>query len=216
MRNNFLVILLLFTVLSSCKNEEVLPKDDLEVPFTAQSPDGNWSEPWQNACEETTILMVDNFYQDEDLNIEEEKQRILEILKTKKDTIKVSKDESLTTISDLINSLDLNWTSSIKKNPTIDELLQELANNRPIIVPILAGDLPNPYYNDVNYHVIVLVGYDQEKGVFKVNDPGTQYGENLSYNYETLMNAIHDLNQTDYEAGEKRVLFTKPKGVLTD
>ena len=68
----------------------------------------------------------------------------------------------------------------------------------------------------MNYHVIVLVGYDQEKGVFKVNDPGTQYGENISYNYETLMNAIHDLNQKDYEAGEKRVLFTKPKGVLAD
>ncbi len=193
-----------------------MPTEDLEVPFTSQSPDGNWSEPWQNACEETSILMVDNFYQDENLNIEEEKKRILEILKTKKDTVKVSKDESLTTISDLINSLDLNWTSSIKKNPTIDELLQELANNRPIIVPILAGEVPTPYYDGVNYHVIVLVGYDQEKGVFKVNDPGTQYGENISYNYETLMNAIHDLNQKDYEAGEKRVLFTKPKGVLAD
>ena len=157
-----------------------MPTEDLEVPFTSQSPDGNWGEPWQNACEETSILMVDNFYQDENLNIEEEKKRILEILKTKKDTVKVSKDESLTTISDLINSLDLNWTSSIKKNPTIDELLQELANNRPIIVPILAGEVPTPYYDGVNYHVIVLVGYDQEKGVFKVNDPGTQYGENIS------------------------------------
>ena len=50
-----------------------MPTEDLEVPFTSQSPDGNWSEPWQNACEETSILMVDNFYQDENLNIEEEK-----------------------------------------------------------------------------------------------------------------------------------------------
>lgn len=202
----------LLLVFTSCQNQEVAPEEDLEVPFTAQAPEGDWSEPWQNACEETSILMVDGFYEGEDPNREEEKTRILEILKTKKEEIKISKDESLETISELINSLDLNWTTTIKTNPTVDELIEELANNRPIIVPVFAPELPNPYYDDVDYHVMVLVGYDQEQEVFLVNDPGTQYGEGLSYDYDTLMAAIHDLNSKDYDAGAKRVLFTQPKG----
>lgn len=28
------------------------PKTDLNVPFTSQAPTGDWSEPWQNACEQ--------------------------------------------------------------------------------------------------------------------------------------------------------------------
>ncbi len=204
MKNFSLAVLAIFLLLTSCE-KQVDTKKVLDVPFTPQAPDGNWSEPWQNACEETSILMVDNFYQNENLDIEEEKARILEILKTKKDTIKISKDESLETISDLINSLELNWTTSIKKNPSVDELIQELADKRPVIIPVSAQKLPNPYYDDVEYHVIVLVGYDTVKKTFKVNDPGTQYGEDLAYDYNTLMNAINDLT------GEKQVLFTKEK-----
>jgi len=215
MKKLFFGVFALFAVLAACEKEEVAVTEDLDVPFTSQAPEGNWSEPWQNACEETSILMVDSFYEGEELNREEEKQRILEILQTKREEIKVSQDESLATISELINSLDLNWTTTIKRNPTVGELIEELANNRPVILPVLATKLPNPFYEGVDYHVIVLVGYDQETGTFKVNDPGTQFGEDLSYDYDTLMNAIHDLNTEDYEEGEKRVLFTQPKGPLT-
>jgi hypothetical protein len=38
------------------------PKQQLDVPFTSQAPAGNWLEPWQNACEETSVIMVTNFF----------------------------------------------------------------------------------------------------------------------------------------------------------
>ncbi|PIR75213.1 MAG: hypothetical protein CO030_02085 [Candidatus Magasanikbacteria bacterium CG_4_9_14_0_2_um_filter_42_11] len=34
----------------------------LEVPFTSQAPDSIWVQPWQDACEETTVFMVHRFY----------------------------------------------------------------------------------------------------------------------------------------------------------
>ncbi|PIY92744.1 MAG: hypothetical protein COY70_01615, partial [Candidatus Magasanikbacteria bacterium CG_4_10_14_0_8_um_filter_42_12] len=35
---------------------------NLDVPFTSQAPESNWDQPWQDACEEATILMLDAYY----------------------------------------------------------------------------------------------------------------------------------------------------------
>src|SRR5690606_41290644 len=53
----------------------------LDVPFTSQAPEGNWKQPWQDACEETSILMVDRFYQEQaQIGLEEAKKAIVNIL----------------------------------------------------------------------------------------------------------------------------------------
>lgn len=217
-------VLTFFFFLSGCEvadqndsDQKLQPsekKETLEVPFTSQAPEENWNEPWQNACEETSIVMVNAFYKDDDeLTREEAKKKILEVLKVKKNEIKVSKDESVDTIVELINTLDLNFEAKSVSNPSQEDLIEEIQNNRPVIIPVFAHELPNPYYgeNGPDYHVIVLVGYDEAKQVFKVNDPGTQKGEGLEFSYEVIMEAIHDLNQENYAAGEKKVVFTQPK-----
>ena len=40
----------------------------LEVPFTAQAPDGDWSMPYQEACEEAVIIMAKAYLDGEDLS----------------------------------------------------------------------------------------------------------------------------------------------------
>ena len=43
--------------------EKVLPKElNLAMTFYSQAPFVDWSEPWQNACEEASILLVANTY----------------------------------------------------------------------------------------------------------------------------------------------------------
>lgn len=184
----------------------------LDVPFLSQAPDRNWVEPWANACEETSILMVDVFYGGkENLSIDETKGRILGILELKDQKIGFSLDENLDTMVELIDLMDLEWKGVVKEAPTHRDLELELEAGRPFIVPVYAPELNNPYYTGggPDYHVLVVKGYDKEKEMFVVNDPGTQFGEDLEFSYDVLMRSIHDLDQSDYDAGRKRVLFTE-------
>jgi uncharacterized protein YvpB len=184
----------------------------LDVPFTSQAPAGNWSEPWKNACEETSIYMVSSFYADDEIKRDAAIKKIREIMKVKNEAFAVSKDESLAAIARLIEELGLPWTTEIILDPTVDGLKAELAAGRPIIVPVHAPELGNPYYGGpVNYHVLVLVGYDDKDGVFIVNDPGTKSGKGLRFTYDVFMKAIHDLNPGDQGAGKKAVLATREK-----
>lgn len=59
----------------------VLGAMQLDVPFTSQSPDGNWKQPWQDACEEASIFMVNRLYIKKNiLSPEDAKKGIGEIL----------------------------------------------------------------------------------------------------------------------------------------
>ncbi|MFA6132348.1 MAG: C39 family peptidase [Patescibacteria group bacterium] len=191
-------------------------KKEIEVPFTSQAPAGDWSEPWQNACEETSIYMVSSFYAGDEIKQTEATKRIREIFAVKAEDLKISKDESLQTIADLIAALDLPWKTHIFYDPTMDDLKTELALNNPIIVPVYAPALSSIYSiaSSADYHVIVLTGYDDKDGVFIINDPGTSEGEGVRIPYKTFMNAIHDLNTADYQAGKKAVLFTEQQSWL--
>ncbi len=208
--NPVLIVSLLFLI--GCGAPD---KANVDVPFTSQAPVGNWSEPWQNACEETSIYMVSSFYANDPIKRDEAVLKIKEILKVKNENIKVSKDESLETISRIIVDLDLPWTTELVSDPTQDALKNELAAGRPIIVPVHAPALNNPHYgpNTPEYHVLVLTGYDDADGVFIVNDPGTKDGEGLRFPYATFMAAIHDLDSKNVAVGKKAVLFTKQKGL---
>lgn len=186
---------------------------EIAVPFTSQAPEGNWQEPWQNACEEASIVMIQNFYKDESLTAEKARQEILEIFTLKKETAPASKDESLERIEEIINSGDLNWDVHIIDNPSLEAIKEELAANRPIIAPVYAPKLNNPNYSapGPDYHVLVITGYDDASQEFITHDPGLSGGENYRYPYEIIMGALHDyLENEDYGTQIKRVLFTEP------
>lgn len=188
---------------------------NIPISFTSQAPQGNWQEPWQNACEEAAIVMVENFYKEEKLDPAKARQEILEVFKLKKETAPASKDESLERIEEIINSGKLNWQVSIVNNPTLEAMKAELAAHRPIIAPTYAPTLANPNYDSYGsmYHVIVITGYDDQSKEFITQDPGTKDGKNYRYSYDVLMKSLHDyLENKDYASGAKRVLFTKYTG----
>ncbi len=44
------------------QNIQVPPELNIKMTFYPQAPSGDWSEPWQEACEEASILLVANTY----------------------------------------------------------------------------------------------------------------------------------------------------------
>lgn len=211
MRRTAIILLSLACLpLAGCGAKPAPPAASINVPFTSQAPAGDWSEPWKNACEETSIAMVASFYANEPIKRDQAIARIKEILRVKQEKFRVSKDESLETIAALIAELGLPWHARIAYDPSADDIKAELAAGRPVIAPVYAPALGNPYYGSPapDYHVLVITGYDDATGVFIVNDPGTRRGEGLRFPYATFMGAIHDLDAKNVRNGEKAVLFT--------
>jgi hypothetical protein len=191
-------------------------KKNLSVPFTSQAPAGNWAEPWQNACEETAIVMVNNYYMKSVLNKENAIGEISTILTVKEQHFGVSKNETMETMLGMIQSAKLSWRARIVVDPSLDALKNELAEGRPIIIPVDARLLTNPYYDVVtpDYHVIVLSGYDNGTKQFITQDPGTDKGHDFLYSYDELMNANHDYLESNLRQGRKAMIFTGPPKIF--
>jgi hypothetical protein len=184
----------------------------LTVPFTSQAPYGNWDEPWQNACEEATIHMVDSYYRSNtmpDIERGEARAEISRILSIKENKYGKSLDESADTIVDLINNY-FTWEAYTVDAPSIFDIKREIDAGRPIIVPTDGRELTNPFFrgSGPEYHTIIIVGYDDHEEEFITHEPGTRHGKNFRYPYTMIMNAMHDLT-TPTKTGRKKAIFTR-------
>lgn len=207
-RNNLyfsvLTLLLLFSpTLAFAKN--------LSVPFTSQAPYGYWGQPWQDTCEETAILMVDSFYNNKKLSDKSvAKQEILRVLKIKTNAYGKSLDENAEQMAKLINDF-LIWEATVVENPTLEQIKLQIDASQPVIIPAYGKALKNPRFRNggPEFHTIVISGYDDDKKQFITQEPGTSYGLDFRYDYDTLMNAIHDfLPNKQTKNGRKAVIFT--------
>ncbi len=182
----------------------------LFVPFTPQAPFGDWRQPWQDACEESTIVMVDNFYAGTQITKEQGRDQIRHILNLKKNMYGFSLDENAEKIAGIINNF-LPWEAEIVANPTIEQIKTEIDEGRPIIGLTHGRYLYNPYFFDggPEYHTIVISGYDDETKEFITQEPGTRRGLDYRYSYDRIMNAIHDF------APGKKTKFSTPTVIFT-
>ncbi|MBT6818855.1 MAG: hypothetical protein HOA57_00505 [Candidatus Magasanikbacteria bacterium] len=94
----------------------------------------------------------------------------------------------------------------IVEDPSVEEIKEFVASGNPVLILAYGKDLPNTHFSGdgPEYHALIIRGYDEDE--FITNDPGTQFGENFKYKYETLMNAIHDWNDSNVREGKKVVL----------
>lgn len=203
----------LLTIIGTLQFTPVFAFTNLTIPFTPQAPQENWSQPWQDACEEAVIAMVDYFYAGHsEKTIERNKttKMIKEIYDLKTKTFGWSLDEDTNKIVTLINNY-YGWEARIFENPTIEQIKNEINNNRPIIVPTFGKALQNKYFKDggPDYHTLIISGYDDEKKEFITQEPGTKFGLDFRYSYDKVMNAIHDfLPNQKTKFGKKNVIFT--------
>jgi hypothetical protein len=210
-RLSFFIIPLLLIVFP------VQAKVNLKVPFTSQAPDGNWSEPWQNACEEASIVMINNFYTDQNLSREKAKEEILHAFRIKESRFGISLDENAERMVNVIN-LFYPWEAYVVSNPSVEDIKKEIAYGRPIILPAYGSALKNPFFRSeqLDYHVLVISGYDDVTQEFITQDPGTRHGLDLRYSFDTIITAMHDFvpGRKNTKNGPKVAIFTR--GELVD
>jgi len=210
----FIATISLFLILSPIPT--LASSKILQVPHTSQAPYGYWGQPWQDTCEEASILMVDKYYSkpgDYKITKKEAKEALLKILQVKKKYFGRSLDENAEKITNLINNF-YNWEAKIVDNPTLEMIKNEIDNNKPVIVPLYGKALKNQFFlnNGPYYHVLVISGYDEEKKEFITQEPGLNIkGLDFRYKYDTIMNAIHDLtdNKKLTKNGRKVAIFTQ-------
>jgi len=189
-----------------------LPRSvDLAIPFTSQAPRANWAQPYQDACEEASVLMAHAFYKKETLTAESADEQILQIIEWEKSRFGDYKHTTAHETASIFKEYYNYENVRIIMNPTADAIKKELAAGHPVIVPAAGRLLGNKYFRAPGplYHMLVVRGYDW-RGNFITNDPGTRRGNGFKYKEKILMNAIHDWHDTDIKQGNKVVIVVDP------
>lgn len=185
-----------------------LPSEiNLGVPFASQAPFANWNLPYKEACEESSLIMVDYFLKNKGLTPSLADREILNLVEYQKQKLGYFEDTDAETTAKIMRDYFGRENAKAVYDITIDDIKKELAGGRPVIVPAAGRLLGNPFYTFPGplYHMLVVKGYTKD-GKFITNDPGTKRGENFLYSFETFYNAIHDWNNGDIYNGRKAMI----------
>lgn len=182
------------------------------VPFTPQAPLGDWSLPYQEACEEASLTMAAHFLLNKgQFTPQSANTEILDLVNfVEKEgyPIDITAAETVDVARRYFGeSLYVELSDEI----TISNIKNILAGGGLVIMPFAGRQLPNPHFSSPGplYHMLVVKGYNESS--FITNDPGTRFGSNFKYSYEALLSANHDWNNGDVEKGKKVMIIINKK-----
>lgn len=191
-----------------------LPSElNLKIPFLLQAPKQNWVQPFEDACEEASLIMVDAFYRGRTANYEADEgiDAILKVVAFEDAEYGYNKD---TTSADVAKTAQefYGYSKTIVTDATEAKIKAVLANGYPVIVPAYGKALLNPNFRNggPEYHMLVIKGYTKD-GQWITNDPGTRRGADYIYPKQRLLDAIHDFNAEDMRQGRKLMIVVLPK-----
>lgn len=184
-------------------NREVV---ELSVPYVSQVPDGEWVKPWDQACEEASITMVEGYFaQTPPLSLDASKQKMQAMIDWEDQTWKKNDDTDADETLALIEAMS-SFEAQVKRNPSVEDIQAELRAGRPVIFFVNMYQLYRETDKGDSFHVGVITGFDEDKKEFIVNDPARVAKR---YPYEVMMQALHDYNPESKEAdGTPTVMFT--------
>jgi hypothetical protein len=190
-----------------------LSEMNLAVPFTSQAPNGDWGEPYQEACEEASIYMVHQFYEGEpagQIDPQVADEGIWEIVNFENALFGFYKDTTAAQTAVLAEQMYGYGRVDVISDPTVEDIKTHVAAGRPVIIPAAGRELGNPFFTSPGplYHMLVVKGYTETQ--FITNDPGTRRGASYVYDFDTIMNAMHDWNDGDVENGAKAAIVIYP------
>lgn len=184
----------------------------IKTAFVPQAPEKIWSEPWQDACEESALLTVYYYYQSLSPSIETMVNDLNSLFEfeTKQGW---SHDVNISQMATISAKL-WNYQVKIIDNPSVEDIKIYLSQDIPIVIPANGKTLykENKHFKSGGpwYHNLVILGYDDNKKQFTVHDVGTQFGAYFHYSYGVVMDSIHDfplsLKKEDINMGVPRVL----------
>lgn len=193
-------------------DEQVLADSvNLNVPFMSQAPSKNWDQPFQDACEEASMLMVYYYYSGKSLpGISEQEDILVDMVDWQIDNWGGHYNLPIDTAADLAQAT-FNYRAEVVENLTPDKVRTYLNKGLPVIVPADGHKLANPYFSNdgPEYHMLVIKGYKDDK--FITDDPGTMHGADFVYSEENLFYSIHDWDTKKNQAiGSKVGLVLHP------
>jgi len=172
---------------------EIPAKLDLGAPFVSQAPLRNWEMPYQEACEEASMLSVVKHIKGGATDSQTINTDILTLIDwEEKNDYKVD-----LTAQEVVDVLDeyFDVDAYTSTDVSTDRIKYELSQGNLVIVPLAGRLLGNPYFFQPGpiFHMIVIRGYDNRN--FITNEVGTNTkGEAYKYKYDVVLNAIHDWN----------------------
>jgi len=219
MNKKYFILFLILTIFFSHSTALAESKDlvKLKVPYTSEIPNGSWTGNWKNACEEASIVMVKGYY----FGYESTTKKIAmddmsPLFKIEDKIFGSNADTDAARTAKLINDYT-DISATIKENPTLDEIKNELSLGRPVIAMMYMKNIINPNHRfragGSYYHVMVLIGFDDNTNEFITNDNGDPItGAGYRYKYDAILKNLHDFNYKNKKAdGPARVLFTESK-----
>ncbi|MDD2807064.1 MAG: C39 family peptidase [Patescibacteria group bacterium] len=188
---------------------------DLKPQFASQAPFGVWDELHGEACEEASMIIAYSYVAKKPLTTHTMEQGILDLVNWERAN-SFGQDLTVVETSKILREYFKVSADEIN-NPNVELIKSILRQGKLIIMPAAGRLLGNPYFQTPGpiYHMLVIRGYDDKTGEFITNDPGTRRGDGYRYQYDVLLNAIHDWNHqletngmTDEEMalGVKRVI----------
>ncbi len=196
----------------------ILPADlpaeiQLDVPFLLQAPKQNWVQPFADACEEASLLMVHAYYtaKGSDFGDDEGIEAILKVAAFEDDAYGHNKDTNTEEVGQTAEKYFGYDQVVIRDVNTPNDIKELLAKGYPVIVPAYGKALGNPNFRNggPDYHMLVIKGYTAD-GYWITNDPGTRRGKGYVYQEDILMNAIHEFYPGDMTKGRKRMIVLIP------
>lgn len=179
----------------SLEIEEVI----FEVPFTSQAPHGDWKSPWSDYSEEAVLYMAHQWILGEEMGDADQTARELLAIGEWEalhfgSSLEASAEQVLTVLKDFYG----HENAFLLKNPDLAALTDALSQGAVLLAPVNGVILDNPFYGDPapQHHMILILSYDENTGLFTTHDPGTRRGAFTSYSYEKILNAIQDLDDS--------------------
>ena len=193
---------------------------NLPVPFTPEAPDGLMVKPWNNACEEASLIMLDEYYsgnKNSTIPKTKAKKLMLDYIAIENKIFGYNGNTDAKEIVGLANKYSKYFEARAVTNPTLEQIKAELGAGRPVIALVYGFELNNPRIifsrNGSYYHTFVIKGFDDATKEFIVNDNGDlKQGLDLRYKYDTILGALRNYDhKTQKTVKPATVLFTSQR-----
>lgn len=180
---------------------------NIKMPFYSQAPFANWDLPYQEACEEASILLVSNLYHQKNWSKKEFNQEILKLVDWQVERFGDYLHTDVQQTAGMIEEY-LGLKAKVHQNPSFADIQRIIASGHLIVAPFAGKQLGNPFYSNggPRYHMMVIKGYDTEKGQIVTHDVGTRRGENYVYSWDVVREALHDWHQSDMNQGAPKLI----------
>lgn len=180
---------------------------NLAVPFSPQAPHANWDQPYQDACEEATIIMVERYLRGAEITLDQMDTEILKMVDFQNENYGFFKDSNIAETVRLAEAFYPNISAEAFYDVTADDIRVQLTAGKAVIVLVDGRLLGNPYFTQggPDKHTLVIKGMQGDN--FITNDPGTRRGADFVYSVDTVMSAIVDYDGDTPGTGKKAIII---------